>query len=103
MIQGFYKGKQSKIFIGPGEYNIPKEMGNKSFYIGQKIKPFDKGHNQGFLNTANSVHKLSTYVNEGAAVRLKTEYYPKNKFYKYDNKVPGPGACKYLMNADDQG
>ena len=71
-------------------------MGNKSFYIGQKIKPFEKGNNQGFLNTANSVSKLSTYVNEGAAVRLKTEYHQKSKFYQYDNKVPGPGACTNL-------
>jgi len=43
--------------------------------------------------TNNTLDKLSTYVKDNAAVRLKTDYYPKGKLHIYDNKVPGPGSC----------
>ena len=47
--------------VGPGEYNIKSEIGNKSFYIGQKLKPLEKPQIQTEVNIANAINKLSIY------------------------------------------
>ena len=48
------------------------------------------------LNIDGAAAKLSTHRNENAAYRMKTDYYPKPVLYLYDNRVPGPGTCKWL-------
>ena len=103
--QSYYKGQSAKNLIGPGAYNIPRELGSNRFYIGQKLK-LPENHNNPTtrINITNEcLDKLSTFVKENAAVRLKTEYYPKDKYQAYDNKVPGPGACKKILIQTSEG
>ena len=42
MIKSYYKGKSSKNVVGPGKYNISHGIGNKPFYMGQKLSPVAK-------------------------------------------------------------
>lgn len=82
--------------MGPGTYNISRELSTKNIYIGQKLKTLsDKSHVTSQINITNTaLNRLSTYRNDPTPIRLKTEYYPKAKLFEYDNKVPGPGACR---------
>lgn len=43
---------------------------------------------------------ISKYRNSKSNYQIKTEYYPKDMLYPYDNKVPGPGSCKPFINVD---
>ena len=72
MIKSYYKAQKPKLDVGPGAYDIKSDMGNKSFYMGQKLNPISRTQIQSSLNLANAVNKLSTCPNENAAVRLKT-------------------------------
>ena len=63
--------------MGPGKYNVTSGIGNKPFYMGQKLSPVAKKGPQSPLNIAKGFDRLSTYRKESSAVRLKTEYFPK--------------------------
>ena len=95
MTKSYYKGRESKNKVGPGRYNVSSAMGNKPFYIGQKLSPVAREGHQSPLNISKGFDRLSTCRKESSAVRLKTEYFPKTQLQLYDNKVPGPGACTY--------
>ena len=102
--QDYYRAQSSKNLVGPGAYNIPRELGSQRFYIGQKLKPIENhSRQQGQLNiTGEMLGRLSTFVNDNSAVRLKTEYYPKGRLHLYDNQVPGPGSCTSRLITDDK-
>ena len=63
MIKSYYKVQRPKLDVGPGAYDIKSEMGNKSFYMGQKLNPISRPQIQSSLNIASAVNKLSTCRN----------------------------------------
>ena len=63
MIKSYYKAQKSKLDVGPGTYEIKSDIGNKSFYMGQKLNPIKRPQIQSSLNIANAVNKLSTCPN----------------------------------------
>ena len=63
MIKSYYKAQKSKLDVGPGTYEIKSDIGNKSFYMGQKLNPIKRPQIQSSLNIANAGNKLSTCPN----------------------------------------